>query len=60
VADRRGADVRNWQHAHWLTDTVAGAALGWAVAALVWWALTPLLDRERAQREAAVPVGTRE
>lgn len=47
--------ARNWQHAHWMTDTIAGAALGWAVAALAWWALTPLLDRERALREAAVP-----
>jgi membrane-associated phospholipid phosphatase len=46
--------ARNWQHAHWLTDTIAGAATGWAVAALAWWALTPLLDRERALREAAV------
>ena len=47
--------ARNWQHAHWLTDTVAGAATGWAVAALAWWALTPMLDRERALREAALP-----
>ncbi|MCC3761907.1 phosphatase PAP2 family protein [Glycomyces sp. TRM65418] len=45
--------ARNWQHAHWLTDTIAGAALGWAVAALTWWAMTPLLDRERAARAAA-------
>ena len=48
--------ARNWQHAHWLTDTVAGAAIGWAVAFVLWWALTPLLDRERALRESvAVP-----
>lgn len=46
--------ARNWQHAHWLTDTIAGAALGWGVAALAWWAMTPLLDRERAQREGSV------
>lgn len=46
--------ARNWQHAHWLTDTIAGAAIGWAVAAFAWWALTPLLDRERALREGTV------
>jgi membrane-associated phospholipid phosphatase len=50
--------ARNWQHAHWLTDTVAGAATGWAVAVLAWWALTPMLDRERVRREAAVPSAT--
>lgn len=44
--------ARNWQHAHWLTDTIAGAATGAAVAVFTWWALTPLLDRERALREA--------
>jgi len=46
--------ARTWQHAHWLTDTIGGAATGWAVATFLWWALTPLLDRERALREAAV------
>ncbi|MFG3340236.1 phosphatase PAP2 family protein [Glycomyces sp. NPDC048151] len=45
--------ARNWQHAHWLTDTVAGAATGAAVAVFTWWALAPLLDRERALRESA-------
>jgi len=45
--------ARTWQHAHWLTDTIAGAATGWAVATFLWWALTPLLDRERALRRAA-------
>ncbi len=44
--------ARTWQHAHWLTDTIGGAATGWAVAALVWRVCTPLLDRERAEREA--------
>lgn len=48
--------ARTWQHAHWLSDTIAGAAVGWAAATLLWWALSPLLDRERALREAA-PVG---
>lgn len=43
--------ARNWQHAHWLTDTITGAATGAAVAVFVWWALSPLLDRERALRE---------
>jgi membrane-associated phospholipid phosphatase len=46
--------ARNWQHAHWLTDTVAGAATGAAVAVFMWWALAPLLDRERALREGAL------
>jgi membrane-associated phospholipid phosphatase len=50
--------ARNWQHAHWLTDTIAGAALGWGVAALAWWAMTPLLDRERAQRAGPVNAET--
>lgn len=40
--------ARNWQHAHWLTDTVGGAATGWAVATFLWWACAPLLERERA------------
>jgi membrane-associated phospholipid phosphatase len=48
--------ARTWQHAHWLSDTIAGAAVGWAVATFLWWALSPLLDRERALREPA-PVG---
>lgn len=43
--------ARNWQHAHWLTDVIAGAATGAAVALVLWWAFTPLLDRERALRE---------
>ncbi|SDD15133.1 phosphatase PAP2 family protein [Glycomyces harbinensis] len=50
--------ARTWQHAHWLSDTIAGAATGWAVAVFLWWALSPLLDRERALREAAAePAG---
>lgn len=47
--------ARTWQHAHWLTDTIAGAATGWAVAMLVWRLWTPLLDRERELRESADP-----
>jgi membrane-associated phospholipid phosphatase len=43
--------ARNWQHAHWLSDVVAGAAVGASVAVFTWWALSPLLDRERALRE---------
>ncbi|MQM24560.1 phosphatase PAP2 family protein [Glycomyces albidus] len=45
--------ARTWQHAHWLTDTIGGAAVGWAVTVLVWRACAPLLDRERTDREAA-------
>lgn len=45
--------ARNWQHAHWLTDVIAGAAIGASVAVFMWWALSPLLDRERALREGA-------
>jgi membrane-associated phospholipid phosphatase len=46
--------ARNWQHAHWLSDVIAGAAIGAAVAVFTWWALSPLLDHERALREGVV------
>ncbi|MFE2474452.1 phosphatase PAP2 family protein [Streptomyces sp. NPDC059389] len=38
---------RTWLHAHWLSDTVAGAAAGAGTALLAWWALSPALARER-------------
>ncbi|MEU9700588.1 phosphatase PAP2 family protein [Streptomyces sp. NPDC047981] len=41
---------RTWLHAHWLSDTVAGAATGAGMALVVWWAFTPLLNREESAR----------
>ncbi|OEJ30655.1 phosphatase PAP2 family protein [Streptomyces subrutilus] len=40
---------RTWLHAHWLSDTVAGAAAGAGAGLLVWWLLMPALARERAR-----------
>ncbi|GAA0666630.1 hypothetical protein GCM10010193_17840 [Kitasatospora atroaurantiaca] len=42
---------RTWLHAHWLSDTAAGAAAGAATALLLWCAFAPLLTREVQQRE---------
>ncbi|GAB3657828.1 phosphatase PAP2 family protein [Glycomyces tarimensis] len=41
---------RTWQHAHWLTDTVGGAAFAIGVSMLCWRAFDPLLRRERERR----------
>ncbi|GAB3236280.1 hypothetical protein GCM10027447_34470 [Glycomyces halotolerans] len=41
---------RTWQYAHWLTDTVGGAATGLGVSLLCWRAFDPLLERERRRR----------
>ncbi|WP_051778936.1 phosphatase PAP2 family protein [Streptomyces sp. NRRL S-241] len=53
---------RTWLHAHWLSDTVAGAAAGAGVGLLVWWLFHPALARERARaldrRGAAAGAGT--
>lgn len=46
---------RTWLHAHWLSDTLAGATTGAGAALLLWWAFTPLLSRERDSRGAATP-----
>ncbi|MFI5671650.1 phosphatase PAP2 family protein [Streptomyces sp. NPDC051704] len=40
---------RTWLHAHWLSDTVAGAAAGAGAALLAWWAFSPALARERGR-----------
>ncbi|MFF4099615.1 phosphatase PAP2 family protein [Streptomyces sp. NPDC001903] len=40
---------RTWLHAHWLSDTVAGAAAGAGAALLAWWAFSPALAREPAR-----------
>ncbi|MEV7520613.1 phosphatase PAP2 family protein [Streptomyces sp. NPDC091371] len=37
---------RTWLHAHWLTDTVAGAAAGAGAGLLAWWIFQPALARE--------------
>ncbi|MGW6710444.1 phosphatase PAP2 family protein [Streptomyces sp. NPDC054956] len=48
---------RTWLHAHWLSDTAAGAAAGAGAGLLAWWLCAPALAREaertRARREAA-------
>ncbi|WP_308346576.1 phosphatase PAP2 family protein [Streptomyces sp. ISL-66] len=37
---------RTWLHAHWLSDTVAGAAAGAGTAMLTWWIFRHRLARE--------------
>ncbi|WP_329389052.1 phosphatase PAP2 family protein [Streptomyces sp. NBC_01351] len=43
---------RTWLHAHWLTDTAAGAAAGAGAGLLTWWLFRPALARERAREDA--------
>ncbi|MEU9143405.1 phosphatase PAP2 family protein [Streptomyces sp. NPDC048349] len=45
---------RTWLHAHWLSDTAAGAAAGAGAGLVVWWLLRPALDRERARLRGRV------
>ncbi|MFJ3834927.1 phosphatase PAP2 family protein [Streptomyces sp. NPDC090054] len=40
---------RTWLHAHWLSDTVAGAAAGAGAGLLAWWLCEPALRRERVR-----------
>lgn len=40
---------RTWLHAHWLSDTVAGAAAGAGAGLLTWWLFHPALARERVR-----------
>ncbi|WP_370410367.1 phosphatase PAP2 family protein [Streptomyces fradiae] len=40
---------RTWLHAHWLSDTVAGALAGSATGLLLWCAFAPLLRREASR-----------
>ncbi|MET9610653.1 phosphatase PAP2 family protein [Streptomyces sp. NPDC006512] len=40
---------RTWLHAHWLSDTVAGAAAGAGAGLLAWWLCGPALHRERVR-----------
>ncbi len=44
---------RTYLAAHWLSDTVAGLALGTSVALLLWAALRPLILRQQQRRLAA-------
>lgn len=48
---------RTWLHAHWLTDTAAGAVAGAGAGLLAWWLFAPALAREaqrpRTRRRAA-------
>ncbi|WP_078988869.1 phosphatase PAP2 family protein [Streptomyces sp. WM6372] len=50
---------RTWLHAHWLSDTVAGAAAGAGAALLAWWAFSPALAREHDGRGRSAPAETR-
>uniref|UniRef100_A0AAU2JHZ5 Phosphatase PAP2 family protein n=1 Tax=Streptomyces sp. NBC_00049 TaxID=2903617 RepID=A0AAU2JHZ5_9ACTN len=52
---------RTWLHAHWLSDTVAGAAAGTGAALLTWWLFQPALAREgvRAHDRRGAAVRTR-
>ncbi|MFD9302019.1 phosphatase PAP2 family protein [Streptomyces sp. NPDC060048] len=47
---------RTWLHAHWLSDTAAGALAGAGAGLLAWWICAPALAREaartRGRREA--------
>ncbi|MGR4879572.1 phosphatase PAP2 family protein [Streptomyces sp. LARHCF249] len=47
---------RTWLHAHWLSDTAAGAAAGAGAGLLVWWLLRPALERERERAGARVRI----
>lgn len=40
---------RTWLHAHWLTDTAAGAIAGAGAGLLAWWLFQPALAREAAR-----------
>ncbi|WP_326586419.1 phosphatase PAP2 family protein [Streptomyces sp. NBC_01294] len=40
---------RTWLHAHWISDTAAGAAAGAGAGLLVWWLFHPALARERVR-----------
>ncbi|MFD3676245.1 phosphatase PAP2 family protein [Streptomyces sp. NPDC058613] len=45
---------RTWLHAHWLSDTAAGAAAGAGAALVAWWLFGPALARESVR-----PLGRR-
>ncbi len=40
---------RTFINAHWLSDTLAGTAAGIGVTLILWWAFSPLLDRDRGK-----------
>lgn len=54
---------RTWLHAHWLSDTAAGAVAGAGAGLIAWWLCAPALAREtgrvaertRTRRRAAEP-----
>lgn len=41
---------RTYVSAHWVTDTIAGAAVGVAATLMLWWLFAPLLARDDARR----------
>jgi undecaprenyl-diphosphatase len=46
---------RTYLHEHWLTDALAGAALGAAVGFAWWWLFEPRLRSERTLSEIPLP-----
>ncbi|MFJ6698606.1 phosphatase PAP2 family protein [Streptomyces sp. NPDC091272] len=46
---------RTWLHAHWLSDTAAGALAGAGATLLVTWAFAPLLAKERGRKAVPEP-----
>jgi membrane-associated phospholipid phosphatase len=49
---------RTWLHAHWLSDTLAGATTGAGTALVLWRLFSPLLTRERAEQPCLDTDGT--
>ncbi|CAM5664599.1 hypothetical protein GCM10010329_11710 [Streptomyces spiroverticillatus] len=45
---------RTWLHAHWLSDTAAGALAGAGTTLLLWWVFAPLLAKD-GRRKAPAP-----
>lgn len=43
---------RTWLHAHWLSDTAAGAAAGAGAGLLAWWICAPALAREAERKQS--------
>lgn len=41
---------RTWLHAHWLSDTAAGAVAGAGAGLIAWWLCAPMLAREAGRR----------
>jgi undecaprenyl-diphosphatase len=49
---------RTYLDAHWVTDTIAGAAAGAAVTALIWYIIRPITERRRRWNATATSAPT--